>query len=364
MKVSNRFKRNLSAGLSLLGIVCVISRGWMLWENPSSGRAWFEFVGMIVITYCAIDRYRQLAKLVRAGVLVLMLALSGHAYAQDSLRVMTYNIWDGFEHRPDRRAAFVDLIREQAPDVVMVQELVEFYGDSLAELGRQCGLPYTAILKEEWYPVGVMSRTPVEVLERRWSPYEEIFERREGLWHGFMHVRTADLDLLITHLSPFDYAYRLNESRQICAYADSAGLTDYLVAGDLNSYSPADSVRLVTLEKWREASLKADAKRAQWKNLNPEGMFDLTTQTNFLEHGLIDPVPQFVTDPAERVTHPTFYSRGKGPGDAGVAERQRRIDYILLSPSLAARCINAKIIKAEGISDHYPVLVTLTRKPR
>lgn len=293
--------------------------------------------------------------------LIFLLFIPLGIWAQDSLKIITYNIWDGFEHNPERRDRFVDFIREKEADIVMLDELVEFYGDSLQWLGERCGYPYTAILKEEWYPVGVMSKTPIEIKHKEWSSIDEIFEQKRGLWHGLLHVRTADIDLLVTHLSPFDYQYRLNEAKRICFYADSVGLKEYLVAGDLNSYSPYDAARLQGMKAWQEGSKKGDAKRPQWNNLTPEGMFDLTTQTYFLTHGLSDPVPLFITDPDKRVTHPTFYSRHKQPGDSSVTERQRRIDYILLSPDLMRRCVNAEIFYPEGISDHYPVMVTLSK---
>lgn len=283
------------------------------------------------------------------------------AAAQDSLKVMTYNIWDGFEHRPDRRAKFVEFINDVKPDILMLDELVELTADSLALLGQDCGYPYSAILKEEWYPVGVLSKTPVEVISRTWTPTEWFFEHKRGLWHGVLHVRTADLDLLVTHLSPFDRQFRVNEAAYICNYADSLGLTDYIVAGDLNSHSPYDAVRLDGMKAWQEGIRKGDAKRPQWSNLTPDGHYDLDTQTYFLTHGLADPVPLFITDPAARITAPSFYSRNKEPGDPSLQERQMRIDYILLSPSLMRRCTDAQIFSVEGVSDHYPVMVTLTK---
>lgn len=281
--------------------------------------------------------------------------------AQDTLKVMTYNIWDGLEHKPDRRARFVEYIRQENPDILMLDELVELTADSLSALAKDCGYAHSAILKEEWYPVGVISRTPVEVVCRKYNTIEEVFGRQTGFWHGIMHVRTGGLDLIITHLSPFDWKFRLREAKQITSYIDSLGLKDYLVAGDLNSFSPYDADRMTSLTKWRRNAAKGDAKRPQWSNLNEEGMFDLTTQTHFLSHGLTDPMPLFMPKAAERVTHPTMYSRPKIGTREELAEIQTRIDYILLSPSLMQRCVGAQVVPVEGVSDHYPVKVLLKK---
>jgi len=281
--------------------------------------------------------------------------------AQDTLKIITYNIWDGLEHKPDRREKFVEFVRSENPDILMLDELVELYADSLAMLAKDCGYEYSAILKEEWYPVGVISKTPIEVVCRKYNTIEEVFGKKIGLWHGLLHARTAGIDLLITHLSPFDWKFRLNEAKQITAYADSLGLKDYLIAGDLNSYSPFDAERMYKMKSWFRRARKGDAKREQWSNLNEQGMFDLTTQNHFLSHGLCDPIPLFVPKAIDRVTHPTGYSRNLSPGDPALVERQVRIDYILLSPSLMRRCVSAEVIPVEGVSDHYPVKVLLKK---
>lgn len=292
-------------------------------------------------------------------ILCLLPLLAG---AQDSLKLITYNIWDGFLHKPDRRAKFVDFVKSEQPDILMLDELVELTADSLSLLAKDCGYEHSAILKEEWYPVGVISKTPVEVITRKFNTIEEVFGKQCGFWHGLLHVRTAGIDLLVTHLSPFDYKFRLREARQITDYADSLGLTEYLVAGDLNSYSPYDYGRMKTMKAWLKGHKKGDEKRPQWHNLNEEGMWDITTQTHFLTHGLADPVPLFIPDPQKRVTHPTRFSRNLEPGDTTLNKKMNRIDYILLSPNLMKRCVGCEVMQIEGVSDHYPVKVLL-RKP-
>lgn len=39
--------------------------------------------------------------------------------------------------------------------------------------------------------------------------------------------------------------------------------------------------------------------------------------------------------------------------------QRERLDYILLSPSLMERCVQADVYPVEGVSDHYPVGILL-----
>ena len=53
-----------------------------------------------------------------------------------------------------------------------------------------------------------------------------------------------------------------------------------------------------------------------------------------------------------------------GHGDTRLHGIGERLDYILVSPSLVSRCLDARIhngIETEGISDHYPVSVDLQK---
>ncbi len=282
--------------------------------------------------------------------------------AQDTLTIATYNIWEGLENDPVRYSNFLKWVEEKNPDVLMLDELVGFTPEKLEKLGKDCGMPHTSLLKEEWYPVGVVSRHPVETVNRIITPMEIVLGQKKGLWHGLLHVKTAGVDLLITHLSPFDYKFRRQEADIITNYADSLGLTDYLVAGDLNSISPYDADLMATKKKWLRNAKKGDAKRPDWNNLNPMGNFDISVISAFLASGLSDPLVKFNNDPRDRMTFPSAFSRKMEPGDPRIDSVSTHLDYILLSPKLMKRCISAKVDRVEGVSDHYPVIIKLKSK--
>lgn len=69
MPISNRVKRNLSQTLSIVGLLCIASRIWDVASDPSSGRAWFDLFGIIILTYLCFDNYMVYRRRVKKGIL-------------------------------------------------------------------------------------------------------------------------------------------------------------------------------------------------------------------------------------------------------------------------------------------------------
>lgn len=297
----------------------------------------------------------------RIFIIVSVLAAAFSAAAADTLTVATYNIWEGLEDNPDRKARFESWVDSVKPDVLMLNELVGFTPAKLQKLAEESGFPHSSLLKEEWYPVGVISKHPIEEINRIVTPMSIVLGQKKGLWHGLLHVRTAGIDLMVTHLSPFDYKFRKQEAQILTHYADSLGLKDYLIAGDLNSISPYDADHTAKKKKWIRGIKKGDAKRPDWNNLNELGTFDTSVISAFLSSGLEDPLWRFARNPKDRMTHPTAFSRKLPPDSPRLDSTSVRIDYILLSKPLMQRCIDARVDRVEGVSDHYPVVVKLIR---
>ncbi len=68
MKISNRVKRNISFVLLLIGIACTVARIWTVVVTPTSGQAWFELFGIVVITYLCLDRFLELQDRLKRGI--------------------------------------------------------------------------------------------------------------------------------------------------------------------------------------------------------------------------------------------------------------------------------------------------------
>lgn len=68
MQISNRVKRNTSLTLSIVGLVCIVSRVWDVTIAPSSGKAWFDLFGILLLTYLCFDNYIIYRRRVKQGI--------------------------------------------------------------------------------------------------------------------------------------------------------------------------------------------------------------------------------------------------------------------------------------------------------
>ena len=283
--------------------------------------------------------------------LLLIPALQAEGQEQFPHKIISYNIWNGFENDKARRARFVEWITSKNADIVVLTELVGFKNKDLATLGMECGYRYAALLKEEGYPVGVLSRQPIKVESKL----------TEGFWHGMLHVRTWGIDLIATHLSPFEWKFRQQEATRIVEYVKQKGMKDYVVAGDLNAHSPLDADVLDTHDSLLINMQQWDASQPKYRNLR-HGRYDFSVISRFLAAGMEDAIGRLVHPAENRMSFPSAFLYGWKADDRRLPLRRERIDYILLSPSLMDRCVGAEVNRVEGVSDHYPVSVTFRNR--
>lgn len=274
--------------------------------------------------------------------------------AANTIKVISYNIWNGFEKDAARQARFTEWMNAQQPDIVALEELVGINEKDLAALAASYGHPYVAIVKEEGYPVGLTSRQPIRVVKKQ----------VEGFWHGMLHAQTYGLDIIVTHLSPFEWKYRLKEAEAITHYIHENKLESCMVMGDFNAYSPFDADEVETHTQLKQNMLGWDKSHPEYGNMRGE-RFDYSVLSEFLSIGFADPVKMFVPA-AKRMSYPAATLYEWQWGDPRLKMLGERLDYILVSPALAPKCIDATVHNGkelEGISDHYPVSVILELQP-
>ncbi|HSI76656.1 MAG TPA: endonuclease/exonuclease/phosphatase family protein, partial [Lunatimonas sp.] len=256
---------------------------------------------------------------------VLLLIFCGHLPAQNQdLKVITYNIWNGFDWGKDteREKAMVDWLKGQDADVIGFQELNSFTPEKLAQLASQWGHPYSLLLKEEGYPIGITSKTPLELKSRMLG----------GFWHGMLHAKTRDIDFLVVHLSPHDWQFRRKEAEIISTYIENvlaANQQDrFMVLGDFNSHSPFDAVFDAKNPETLKQNQKADSLRfaekgsAAYQTLR-DGAFDYSVMSRFLSLPLID-VVQLLAEDNKKKSFPTPLVTGNmSPGQ--LEKYQQRI---------------------------------------
>lgn len=267
------------------------------------------------------------------------------------IHVISYNIWNGFEKDATRRERFVDWIKSEKPDIIALEELVGFKTGDLENLAKTYGHPYVAMVKENGYPVGITSRYPITVVTKQ----------TEGLWHGMLHVKTCGLDVIVTHLSPFEWKYRLEEADKITRYIRENRLDSCLIMGDFNAYSAFDGDEVEKHASLKKSMMSWDASQKTYRNMRGN-QFDYSVLSTFYAAGLVDACRMHTPSASDRMSFPTAFYKKWGHGDKRLNDISERLDYILISPSLADACIQGTVYRlpdTEGISDHYPVGITL-----
>lgn len=247
---------------------------------------------------------------------------------RQKIKIISYNIMDGFNNGADkdRITRFTAWVKEQSPDVLALNELCGFTEAKLKELAAGYGHPYVAIVKEDGYPVGITSKTPIQVVDRK----------IEGYGHGLLHCKVLNMDFLVTHLNPADRLKRKQEADNIIRYINSNQLINCLLMGDLNAHSPFD---------------------ASWTD---EHLEDYAVISSFMAASLHDICYMFTPD-SQRYSYPTRILTSSPKGEA-LRRQQERIDFIFATDSLRPNCIDAQIYNGpdnDYLSDHYPIGISM-----
>lgn len=266
------------------------------------------------------------------------------------IRVISYNIFNGFDWGKDRdrQERFVDWMKGQHPEVVAMQELCGFTQESLSALAKRWGHPYAVIVKEDGYPVGITSKSPILLKNKV----------LKGCGHGLLHVEILGYDFLVTHLNPNCCETRRKESAYIMGYIREHGLNRCLLLGDMNSHSPMDADYMET----HATGLKMQYGVESTNLLN--GQFDYSVVACFLSLPLVDVCREFVPA-SRRVTFPTPVLMNVSQHPLVREKTGERLDYILVSPEVAKQVVDAAVHHGEDtdyLSDHYPVSVDLLLK--
>ncbi|SNZ00019.1 endonuclease/exonuclease/phosphatase family protein [Flagellimonas pacifica] len=292
-------------------------------------------------------------KLTLSILFIFIAVLSGLAQTEEdkseTLKVMSYNIWNGFEWGKDteRKAKCIEWIKSKKPDVVALQELCGYTEEMLKEDALKWGHEYVQLLKTEGYPTALTSNRPIKLKERK----------IDSFWHGVLHCETYGIDFYVVHLSPADAKFRLKEAKMIAQDIQESKSDNYIILGDFNASSPFDAYALEKNnslhEKYRP---KGDNKYSNLLN----GNFDYSVIGQFLACPAVDLALNKVDLVNAGHTFPTPALTGKyNNTDKSIVANRVRIDYIFASPNLSNTCEKLEILnqkKTHELSDHYPLM--------
>jgi endonuclease/exonuclease/phosphatase family metal-dependent hydrolase len=296
-----------------------------------------------------------------------MLALEAGEAAGDRAQpwtVVNYNVLVGFRNGASQEEG-VAWILEQGPDVVALQELSGWDEAKLREVAAGWGHPHVAVLKEGGFNLGLTSREPLQVIERRTADFH----------HGMLHAQVDGVDVIVTHLWPGLRSEQLLEAQIVREAVEKAYAKggEVLLVGDFNAHSAVDRAMLAGQQPLLDRRAPADEKRPVGEKFIVDGEFIFDVMDEVLAAPLTDlAYAQFLRlhPKAERqaqfetATFPTQYL-----GHAATPESQHgfleRIDFMLATPGLAALCMLAEVKRddprLERISDHYPTVAQFRR---
>ncbi len=266
--------------------------------------------------------------------LIAALFVSSNLFAQDTLRVLSYNILEGMKTDTTKgKTVFVNWIKKQNPDILALQECNKFTDESLSELAKSFGHPYSVIVKLKGYPVGLTSKYPILNTEKI----------NENMTHGFIVANILKYNILVAHLNPHNYEKRHEEIGIILQkIKDSKQKKNWIVMGDLNSISPLDRNNYAN-GVYLNRLIENEKKNANHHNLEDGKYLDFGVQQKILDFGLIDAFKALPT---------------------GEAFKSTRIDYIYLSKNLRSALEYCRFIYDDFTkihSDHRPILMKLRK---
>ncbi|MCX8596486.1 MULTISPECIES: endonuclease/exonuclease/phosphatase family protein [unclassified Gilliamella] len=278
---------------------------------------------------------------------IIFSASSAYASIDDvkQLKIISYNVYNGMKlDESEGKQKYIDWAKAQDADIIAWQEMNFFTREKLEKFAASYGHKYAVLLKESpddpaFFPVAITSKYPIV----------NVNKVVDNLWHGALFADVGNYHFVITHMNPFWTAKRIDEINLIIdsiKYSrDPNG--KWIIAGDLNSFSPADK------PDYDKSTLLEDIKEKQKKrpildNL-VNGQLSYTVQQNLLDAGYID---------ALKIKHKEFISTAPTKVFYDQASVPLRYDYIYVSPPLKENVIDVKVLKddfTDKYSDHYPV---------
>jgi exodeoxyribonuclease-3 len=262
------------------------------------------------------------------------------AVAQKTLRVLSYNVEDGFHHGdPAHLDQFITWAKEQKPDLALYQEMNDFTPEKLTAFAKQYGHSYSVLSKTAGYPVAMTSRYPITVIKIQNAP----------MTHSYIHAQVHGYDVMVLHLNPHIQQKRAEEIQLVLAeLATIPASHKIILTGDFNSMNPHDGAGLT--EKEIEHLHQVEQQRPELHNLvNNEPDFSIMAKVEAA--GLVD-----------------AYRLNRGEDQPDYAKNHpsiaHRIDYIWVSPNLKDKVLSCSFIYDDvtaHLSDHHPLFMILRK---
>ncbi len=284
-------------------------------------------------------------------------ALADEFELKKPLTVLNYNVWNSFNHNKSYKET-VHWVNRLDPDIAEWQELVGWNEQKLKKSASDWNHPYAAALKNGGYNIGLTSKFPIEVIERRTKRYH----------HGFLHCRTAGIDVIVCHLWPGKRREQILEAAQIRDRVIELKKQGHevLLMGDFNAHAKSDSRWLNQQSELIQRRLVGDQKKATEDRFIQNGKYTFDVMDVILA-APVDDLVRTEFDRTKQKKSNAVTRLGSFPtkilGHVKTRKTQHgfleRIDFIFATQGLARQCNMARVRHDEitnSLSDHYPVI--------
>ena len=262
-------------------------------------------------------------------VLVVLVCQSVMA-GDDTVKVISWNILYSFNHGESAERG-IAWIKEQGVDVLALQELKGTKGAKLAKMAEKWGHGHSVILKEKGFPVGLTSKEPIEVIEKR----------VKGFHHGYLHCKTYGINFFVVHFwrsKPNESKLILDKIKPLLERGERV-----VVLGDFNNRSRRD-------------------KRGDDKEERP-GAYTVTDR--FEAAGFVDITHKHDKDALYSFGSPILIPKWAKTMEE-VEARRKRIDFLFADKELSKSSVAGTIMHSKELdmmSDHYPVMAEFKVHP-
>jgi len=244
----------------------------------------------------------------------------------DILKIINWNVLYGFNHHKSIEEAS-RWINAQKPNIIAFQELNGISEKRLGEYAKKWGHSYSVTHKEGGFPVGLTSKEPIEVIERK----------SKGYHHGFLHCKTYGIHFFVVHFWPGKVKEADEIRNRIVPLLEQKKRV--VILGDFNGCSRKDEAFLIANAKLRKR--------------------DYTFVDKVEAKGFVDIVHKH--DPKPKISCPTPITIPRWTKDMEELKLKRyRIDFVFADRTFAEQSHSGTISLAkeiDTISDHYPVIV-------
>lgn len=255
---------------------------------------------------------------------------------QTTIKIMSYNIQEGFKNVQKDREAFAKWVKTYDPDVILLQEMMHFDDVTFANFAKLYGHEYSVLSKTTGIPTAITSKEPIENIRKVIDP--------KNLHHGYVYGESFGLSLYAMHLCPYELNNpsnknkidRFEEMKIILEDAKQHTSDMTILAGDFNSHNEFDSSSFGPGYNYADRDHRVT---------------NLCKTSNFF-----DAYPLLNTE--FKGTWPTSHISVNG------TNKGCRLDYVMLNETIKGKCVYADIVQTvftDKASDHYPMFIEIAK---